>query len=277
MAQNTNQTKDSDLQKQRIDLDTTSSDLTGVSSLFEKALRRFRFIIPLILISLLYFIGCIGMGMSLVPGLYLINFVYSTTLSLSPFFHYFLLGVSIAIAYFLYGFTLILIIPFINFLLPLRLKPWRGIYYSLKTVPWFFHNALTYIVRYTFLNFITPTPFNVLFYRLMGMKIGKGVQINTTNISDPCLLELEDKVTIGGSATVVCHYGAEGFLILAPVKIRRGATIGLRCIIMGDVEIGEKAKILPNSVLMPKTRVPANEIWGGTPAQFIRKTKASTV
>ncbi len=141
--------------------------------------------------------------------------------------------------------------------MPFRLKPFRGSYYSLTSVPWYFHNAFTYIVRYTFLEFITPTPLNLLFYRLMGMKIGRGAHINTTNISDPCLIEIEDKVTIGGSVHIIAHYASHGYLIVEPVKIRKGATVGLKATIMGDVEIGEGATIAPHEVVLPKSRIPA--------------------
>ena len=130
-------------------------------------------------------------------------------------------------------------------------------YYSLTSVPWYFHNAFTYIVRYTFLEFITPTPLNMMFYRLMGMKIGKGAHINTTNISDPCMIEIEDKVTIGGSVHIIAHYASKGFLIVERVKIRKGATVGLKATIMGDVEIGEGAVIAPHEVILPKSRIPA--------------------
>jgi len=147
--------------------------------------------------------------------------------------------------------------PLINFLMPFRLKPFRGGYYSMETVPWYFHNAFTYAVRYTFLEFITPTPLNILFYRMMGMKIGKGVHINTTNISDPALIEIEDKVTIGGSVHLIAHYASKGYLVVERVKICRGATIGLKATIMGDVEIGEKAAIAPHEVILPKSRIPA--------------------
>jgi hypothetical protein len=153
--------------------------------------------------------------------------------------------------------TLIFIIPFFNFLMPFRLKPFRGGYYSLSSVPWYFHNAFTYIVRYTFLEFVTPTPINILFYRLMGMKIGRGAHVNTTNISDPRLIEIEDKVTIGGSVHIIAHYASKGYLIVEPVKIRKGATVGLKATIMGDVEIGEGAAIAPHEVILPKSRIPA--------------------
>jgi acetyltransferase-like isoleucine patch superfamily enzyme len=101
----------------------------------------------------------------------------------------------------------------------------------------------------------------------MGMKIGNGTIINTIHISDPSLIEMGRKVTLGGSVTIAAHYGQGGFLVLSPVKIGDKATIGLRAIIMGGVEIGEGAKILPNSVILPKTRIPAGETWGGVPAR----------
>jgi acetyltransferase-like isoleucine patch superfamily enzyme len=159
-------------------------------------------------------------------------------------------------AFFIYGFTLIFVAPFFNFIMPFRIKPFRGTYYSISSIPWYIHNALTYIVRYTFLEFITPTPMNQLFYRLMGMKIGKGVHINTTNISDPALIEIGDGVTIGGSAHIVAHYASKGFLIIEPVKIGKKVTIGLKATIMGDVKIGDDVIIAPHEIILPKSRIP---------------------
>jgi acetyltransferase-like isoleucine patch superfamily enzyme len=73
--------------------------------------------------------------------------------------------------------------------------------------------------------------------------------------------------------TIVAHYGQGGFLVLAPVHIGDKATIGLRAVLMGGVVIGEGAKILPNSVVLPKTKIPAGETWGGVPAQRINPTE----
>ena len=176
------------------------------------------------------------------------------------------LGCGLGLGFLGYGFTLILLVPAMNWIMRSRLKPWRGSYYSSATVKWYVHNALTYIVRYTFLDFITPTPLNVMFFRFMGMKVGSHVQINTSYVSDPSLLTLGDRVTIGGSATIIGHYGVGGLLVLSPTIIRDGATIGLRAIVMGGCDIGENAKVLPNSVILPKTKVGAGETWSGVPA-----------
>ena len=52
------------------------------------------------------------------------------------------------------------------------------------------------------------------------------------------------------------HYGQKGFLVLSPVHIGKGANVGLKASIMGDVVVGADANILPHSVVFPKTRVP---------------------
>ena len=243
--------------KKRENIDTTTSGRIGIVGLLETVLRRFRTGSYIIALIPLYVLGIIGMGISATPGVMFFNYITDISQSLPPLLYYLIVSSTLVTSYFIYGFVLIFVIPLLNFLMPFRLKPFRGMYYSLNSVPWYFHNAFTYIVRYTFLEFITPTPLNMLFYKMMGMKIGKGAHINTTNISDPCLVEIEDKVTIGGSVHIIAHYASKGFLIVEPVKIRKGATIGLKATVMGDVEIGEGAVIAPHEVILPKSRIPA--------------------
>lgn len=236
---------------------STTSSRTGITKFFEIFLRRFRTVSYLIALIPLYLLGIIIMSISLTPGVYFFQYILDLSKEWIPIYHFGVIAFALVIGFFMYGFTIIFVAPFFNFILPVRIKPWRGGYYSLQSVPWYFHNAITYLVRYTFLEFITPTPINILFYRLMGMKIGKGVHLNTTNISDPSLIEIEDNVTIGGSATIVCHYAVRGYLVIAPVKIRKGATVGLKATIMGDVEIGAGATIAPHEIVLPKSRIPA--------------------
>ena len=235
---------------------TTKSNLKGIAGFLEYLLRRFRNGAFLAALTPLYLVGILAMGISATPGLYLFFWIKEVTVHWLPVFHYTAMGTAVVAAYFIYGLTLIFVVPFFNFILPFRIKPFRGNYFSLGVVPWYVHNALTYIVRYTFLEFITPTPLNTLFYRMMGMKMGKGVHINTTNISDPGLIEIGDYVTIGGSAHIIAHYGQKGFLVLSKVKIGNGVTIGMKATIMGAVEIGDGAMIGPHEVVLPKTKVP---------------------
>jgi hypothetical protein len=244
-------------EKIREDVDTTTSNRSGLAGFLETLLRRFRLASYLIAMIPLYAIGMLAMGISAAPGVYFFQLISHSAAGFTPPFYYLAVACGLVVAYFMYGMTLIFVIPLFNFLMPFRLKPFRGMYYSLEAIPWYFHNAFTYIVRYTFLEFVTPTPINILFYRMMGMKIGKGVHLNTTNISDPCLIELENKVTIGGSVHIIAHYASKGYLIVERVKIHKATTVGLKATIMGDVEIGEGAVVAPHEVILPKSRIPA--------------------
>jgi len=251
----------------KIDVDSISSHHKGFKGLFETALRRFKVLSHLISMIPVYMTACLLLGTCLWPGVSVYRYVSDHSGGHSWWFQNFAYAIAFALGFFLYGLTLIFLAPLVNFVFRWNLKPWRGPYYSAESFKWFLHNGLTYLVRFTFLEFVTPSPMSILFYRMMGMKIGRGVVINSTWISDPSLIELGDKVTIGGSVTIVAHYGQAGLLVISPVKIGNNCTIGIKATIMGGAQIGDGARILPHSVVLPKTIIPAGETWGGVPAQ----------
>lgn len=243
-------------EREYIDVDATKSLRKGLPGLLETFLRKFR---NLAFVSLLAPIGILYilcMGLALTPGITLVRFVNEWSDGSYFLLKNVLLGLSMAGAFISYGLSLIFIVPLVNKLLPLKVRALRASWFSLGVIPWYYHNALTYLVRYTFLDFITPTPLNKLFYQMMGMKIGKGTVINTSNISDPCLIEIGDYVTIGGSACLVAHYGQKGMLVIDKLIIHDKATIGLKASLFGDVVIGKGALVKAHEVIMPKTRIP---------------------
>ncbi len=242
--------------KDMIDVNATTSDRHGLAGVLEGFFRRFRtfaFTLTMVPIAFLY-VFC--MGISLTPGITLLTAVNESTRDMHFIFRNSLLGFSVAATFFSYGLTLIFVVPLVNKLLPLKVKPTRASWFSFSVLPWYYHNALTYLVRYTFLDFITPTPLNKLFYQMMGMKVGKGTMINTSNISDPCLIEIGDFVTIGGSASLVAHYGQKGMLVIDKLVIGDRATIGLKASLFGDVVVGKGVLVKAHEVVLPKTRIP---------------------
>jgi len=94
------------------------------------------------------------------------------------------------------------------------------------------------------------------------MKIGKACMINTSNVSDPCLIQLGDYVTVGGSAYIMAHYGMKGYLIIDHLKIGSGTNIGLNAKILGGVDIGRRVTIGPNATVFPKTVLKDMERYG---------------
>ena len=145
--------------------------------------------------------------------------------------------------------------------------------YSLKGIQWASFNAVILFVRFTCIDFMRGTPLIGIFHRLMGMKVGKRVQINTAVLADSNLIEIGDESVIGGDVTLVGHAVEHGNLVTGPVKIGKHVTVGLMTIIFPGVTIGDGAMIAANAVLPKGTQVGPGEIWAGIPAKKIGERK----
>jgi len=239
-----------------------TSDLKGMAGLLETFIRSFRNIAFYIFIAPVFVAYIVCLGFSFTPGFYLFNHAITFSKDLPVWTQCLTYGFTLSISVISFWIAMIVIIPIVNFPILPFVKPIKGTWYSLNIIPWYYHNALVQLARYTVLDFLAPTYFNLYFYRMMGMKIGKGVVINTSNISDPCLIRLDDYVTIGGSATLFAHYGMKGYLVVDRLHIKEKSTIGLKASVMGDVVIGKRVMVTPHTVIMPKTRIKDDMIVG---------------
>ena len=90
---------------------------------------------------------------------------------------------------------------------------------------------------------------------------------NRVNIQDGSVLhtlyqkstiEIGDDVSIGHNVTI---HGA---------KIKDLALIGMGAVVMDDAVVGEGALVAAGSVVLSRTQIGPNELWGGAPAKFIK-------
>ncbi len=205
-------------------------------------------------------------GLSATPGLWGLLELYGRSAGWAPVLRALALAVGLFAAYFTYAICVIFVVGAFRLLTRAGTPLGRYPYYSLKGYQWASYNALILLVRYTCINFMRVTPFINLFHRLMGMKLGHRVQINTAVIGDSNLIEIGDDTVIGGDVTLVAHAAERGDLVTAPVKIGSRVTVGLMAVIFPGVEIGDGAMIAANAILKKGTKVAAGEIWGGVPA-----------
>ena len=246
-------------------------------SVLDRLLRRFARLSYHLFLGLMLVIAGSALGWALAPALWLWWTIAGWSASLPAAARYLAQGLGLSAAFFVFGFALLVVVPVYNFVLPTRAKPFKGGYYTIHAAPWVLHNALFYLVRFTFLQFVTLTPFAVWFLKAMGMKIGRHVFINTEFISDPRLITLGDDVVLGGSVRVFAHYGGGGNLVIAPVVIEDRATVGIASTIMGDVRIGKGAIVLPHSAVLPGSRIGDGETWGGVPARPIPREEMERI
>ncbi|ASU35138.1 hypothetical protein MuYL_3253 [Mucilaginibacter xinganensis] len=114
--------------------------------------------------------------------------------------------------------------------------------------------------------------------------IGKGVGMSNVCVWAKVSIEIGDYVKIGAD-TIIVDSDMHSLNYLErrnqqtdavnakkrPVKIGNDVFIGTRSIINKGVTIGDRAIIAAGSVVT--ANVPADEIWGGNPAVFIRKSE----
>lgn len=235
--------------------------------------KYYKILLQWVLLGPVLCIAIFTSGAAMIPAVFCFETLQSFLKECEPWLYYVGMGFTVMLCFFVYGISILFVAPFLNTIMGARLKPLRGSQVSVSFIPWYVHSCLTLIVRYSFLEFITPTPMSQLYFRMMGMKIGRDVIINTTAISDPSLIELGNRVTVGGTASLLAHYAHGGHMVLSPIIVHDGATIGLRAIVMGGVEIGAKAKILAGSFVMPNTKIPPGETWAGIPATRLTRAK----
>jgi hypothetical protein len=163
-----------------------------------------------------------------------------------------LLAIGTGFGFFLFGFALMSETVILRFLFNLKLREGEYSYFSLQGAKWAFVNAMMLIVNLTFMDFLRLTPLLPLYFKLMGAKIGKRVQINSKGIADVSLIEIGDDSVIGGDATVIGHLVEHGKLKLKRAAIGKRVTIGLGSVIMPGAFIGDGSLIAARSVLSKK-------------------------
>jgi acetyltransferase-like isoleucine patch superfamily enzyme len=180
------------------------------------------------------------------------------------------LGLALGAGYFLFGLALLVLLPVARWVTFAMGTPVGSFpYFSWEGWRWASYNALTLFLRFSFVNWVRLTPFLNTYHRLMGMRLGARVQINTAVVADQNLISIGDDTVIGGDVTLICHVAERGRLATAPVVIGRNVTVGLMAVILPGCVIGDGAILAAGSVLTKGSKVGPGEIWSGVPARRV--------
>ncbi len=213
------------------------------------------------------------LGAALFPAVALVGWA-DARLPTSGAAHALGLAVALAAGWFVFGLALLAVLPVARWLTFARGTPVGSFpYLSTGAWRWASYNALTLVLRFTFVNWIRVTPLLPLYHRLMGMKVGRRVQINTAVVADQNLISIGDDTVIGGDVTLVAHAAERGAIVAAPIEIGARVTVGLMAVILPGCTIGDDAVIAAGSVLSKGTRVGPGEIWVGVPARRVGRRR----
>jgi gamma-carbonic anhydrase len=89
-----------------------------------------------------------------------------------------------------------------------------------------------------------------------------------TNIQDGTVIHVTRKTgpTIIGSNVTVGHS-----VLMHACTVEDGAFIGMRATLMDGVVVESGAQVAAGALVTPNKRIPAGELWAGSPAKFFRK------
>lgn len=123
----------------------------------------------------------------------------------------------------------------------------------------------------------------ILVYSTGKLSIGKNVGISSTCIACQKAITINDNVKVGAGCLITDtdHHSMDyklrrtgndlEFAKTREIVINQDVFIGACSIILKGVEIGERSIIAAGSVVT--SSIPADELWGGNPARFIKKLK----
>jgi non-ribosomal peptide synthetase-like protein len=224
------------------------------------------------------------MGRGLIEGLRIIlpmSFAiitgYFTVLEVMPFAEdeqwFSVLGM-LALCGIVYGLISFGVIWLLKWLLIGRYKPRAQ---PMWTVFVWFSEAVTSmyesITVFNFMNFLRGTPLLPWAFRLMGVKIGKGVFLDTTDITEFDCVSIGDYAVLNARCGPQTHLFEDRIMKIGRVRIGNQVTVLPRSTILYDTWIGDGVYIGTLSLILKGEQLPARTSWVGTPAHSIIKTE----
>jgi non-ribosomal peptide synthetase-like protein len=121
-----------------------------------------------------------------------------------------------------------------------------------------------------FVEKLTGTPWVNWYFRLLGARIGRRVYLDTTDLTEFDLVQLDDDAAINEYATLQTHLFEDRVMKTGRVEVGAGASVGTMSLVLYDTRIEAGAKLGDLSLLMKGESLPAGSTWAGAPARRVR-------
>lgn len=132
------------------------------------------------------------------------------------------------------------------------------------------------VVRAAPVPYLAGTPFLNVYYRLMGARIGQNVFIGSSGLATFDVLSVGDCSSIGVDTTLDGASVEGGMLKIASVTLGRGSWVGNRSSLGANSVLEDGSGLDDLSMLPDGARVPAGELWRGSPATPAGRLEAVT-
>lgn len=115
------------------------------------------------------------------------------------------------------------------------------------------------------LDFLRGTPWLPLALRLMGVRFGKRVWLNTTDITEHDMVRIGTDTALNEDCGPQTHLFEDRVMKIGAVRIGDRVSIGARSIVLYDTQIGNDVKIEALSLVMKGELLAPHTAWTGSP------------
>jgi non-ribosomal peptide synthetase-like protein len=116
------------------------------------------------------------------------------------------------------------------------------------------------------LNFLRGTPLLPYALRLFGVKIGRGVYLDTADVTEFDCVRIGDYSVLNAWSGPQTHLFEDRVMKIGRVEIGAGVTVGARATVLYDASVGDGAALGPLTLVMKGEHIPAASAWTGSPA-----------
>jgi len=120
------------------------------------------------------------------------------------------------------------------------------------------------------LDHLKGTPFLPWFLRLFGCKFGRGVYMDSTDITEFDCVRVGDFAAVNAGGLLQTHLYEDRVMKIGRVHIGEGAMIAGGTTVLYDTRVGDYARVGPLTIVMKGEELPPHTQWQGAPAQPIR-------
>lgn len=116
------------------------------------------------------------------------------------------------------------------------------------------------------LDHLRGTPFLPWILRVFGTKTGKGVYMDTTDITEFDCVIVGDYCTLNSRSALQTHLYEDRVMKVGRVHLGQGVMVGALSTVLYDTHIGDYVRLSPLTVVMKGEALPAHTEWAGAPA-----------
>jgi non-ribosomal peptide synthetase-like protein len=117
------------------------------------------------------------------------------------------------------------------------------------------------------LDHLRGTPFLPWLLRLFGSKFGRGVYMDTTDLTEFDCVNVGDFVSLNNLCALQTHLYEDRVMKVGKVHVGKGVSVGAGSTVLYDTVVSDYARLGPLTLVMKGEQIPGNTEWVGAPAE----------